>query len=210
MTNNAHFDLGQWTDYARDMVTSEQRAVMHRHLSGGCAECQSLVSWLQKIVLAAHNEVEVPGPVVDAAKAIAAAQAPERPFRALRRIAARLIHDSFAAPQPVGARSVRQTSRHVLYRAGDYNLDLRIEREVESRQLILTGQIADRKTPDVALSHVPILLHCGKGTVAETASNEFGEFCLEYTPRRDIQLCIPLFKVGKQVEVSLNLLMGYR
>ena len=210
MPNTSHYDLGSWTDYARNMLPDEQRAVMQRHLDV-CSECHQTVMWLKEVAKLASAEPKVPADVVLAAKGVFGGRRPVRErFSSLSRMACRLMYDSFASPATAGARSMRQASRHVLYQAGEYHLDLRVERETESRGVVLTGQMASDLPRGETLSGAEVLVQHGTSTVAETVTNDFGEFCLECIPRRDLQLCIPLYRVSKKIELSLNLLLGYK
>ena len=94
-------------------------------------------------------------------------------------------------PLPAGIRAQALPSRHALYEAGRYYLDLQLERQRASGSVTLVGQLADRHNPS-AHTAVPVWLLRHKSVVASTLCGRFGEFQLEYTPARDLRLCVPL------------------
>lgn len=184
-----HFDITQWADYARGLADPAARTAMAEHLSAGCRKCQTTVSLLEKVVPAAKAEVshQVPDYAVHCAKAIYVLQQPET-VHILSGLRSKLVFDSFCEPMPAGVRSQHRISRQTLYEAGDYAMDLRQEHERGSRQVTLVGQIARRTAPGQAVADVPVYLLAGKSVVARTVSNQFGEFQMEYDPRKHLRL----------------------
>jgi hypothetical protein len=132
--------------------------------------------------------VAVPDEVL--AKARAIFPAPFREPRRMVRLAAQLIYDSFLAPAPAGLRSTWQVGWQGMYRAGDCSLDLRIEPELRSLRASVIGQISNHESPDVRMADIQVCLKSGRLVVAETRSNEFGEFQMEYEQQSRLQLCV--------------------
>ena len=55
---NSHFSDGAWCDFARQLVTADQRAQMQGHLDSGCTECgERYKTWVQ-VTQTAAPEVE--------------------------------------------------------------------------------------------------------------------------------------------------------
>ena len=71
-------------------------------------------------------------------------------MKALQILAGHLTYDSAGDLQPAGARANRSDSRQVLYEAGDFCLDLRFDRERDSMQIMLVGQVANQKNPQIS------------------------------------------------------------
>lgn len=188
-----HFDITQWADFGRGLTAGPEARTMQEHLDAGCEKCRRAAYIFAKLTPLARAEAstEVPEYVVHCAKAIAALARPERveitPSRA-----ARLLFDSFLEPMPAGVRSQHRLMRQTLYEAGRYAVDLRQECERGSARITLLGQIADREAPDTPVSDSPVYLVSGKTVVAQATSNQFGEFQMEYSPRRNLRLRIPL------------------
>ncbi len=123
---------------------------------------------------------------------------------ALKRVWATLQYDSLTDPHPSGARAGQQASRHLLFRAGDYSIDVRFEREKGSAHLMLAGQIAKREDKQQCLAESPVMLFSGSHEVARCTSNGFGEFQFDYVPQPDLHLRVPLPDAGKEIQVTLS------
>jgi hypothetical protein len=199
-----HFSIWQWTDYARAVGDDVVRAAMATHLAGGCARCQRIANVLRRAASTAHAEAdsEPPEHAIRYAQAIYSLSRPES--AGFPRLIARLVHDSFREPLPAGLRAQDRSSRHALYEAGSYSLDLQLEQQVSSGLVTLIGQLADRNKPATSTADVPVWLMGRKSLVASTLCNPFGEFQLEYAPARDLRLSVPLRTAGRRLDVSLD------
>jgi hypothetical protein len=114
------------------------------------------------------------------------------------------VYDSGRAPLPAGMRSQNRLSRHALYEAGSYCLDVQLEQQPRSGLVSLTGQLADRNKPPTSTADLPVRLMERKNLITSTLSNRLGEFRLEYAPARNLRLQLPLPAVRKRLEVSLS------
>jgi hypothetical protein len=198
-----HFSIWQWTDFTRGLVDTVPRTTMAAHLSG-CPRCERLVRVLRDVAVTARSEAdhEPPEHAIRHAHAIFSLYRPATV--SVPRMLARLVHDSFRAPQPAGMRSQDRFSRHALYEAGSYCLDLQLEHQSRSGLITLIGQLADRNMPSTSTAVVPVWLMRRKNLIASTLCNRFGEFHLEYAPARDLRLQVPVAAAGKRFEISLN------
>ena len=184
-----HFELAKWIDSVRGLVEESVRVAMEHHLASGCRTCRRTAELVSKLVVAAGNDsrVQVPQYALRCAQAIFILQRPER-VQISPSIPARLLYDSFREPLPAGVRTQQRLNRQTLYQAGDYSLDLRLEKEPGSPRVALVGQIQNRKEPGSHLGSVPVLLLSGKQIVAQAVSNSLGEFQMEYTPTKRLRL----------------------
>ena len=71
----------------------------------------------------------------------------------------------------------------------------------------IVGQVANRRVPASRMVDQYIRIVSGKSLLCQTRSNGFGEFCLDYSPKRNTKLLISLPEGERQVEVSLNRLV---
>jgi hypothetical protein len=94
-----------------------------------------------------------------------------------------------------------------MFQAGDFCLDLHVDRELDSSRVTLLGQLANAKDPRIQMAQCPVLILAGDKILTQTASNQFGEFSLEYVPRRNLRLFVPIDDLGVRVEVPLKRLM---
>ena len=200
-----HFTIWDWADFSRGVADEPVRAAMQAHLSTGCSRCERTVRVLRGVSATALGEpqFEPPDRAMRYARALFSLQRPEK--TGLARLVGRLIHDSALAPQPAGMRSEAQAdTRHLLYEAGGYYLDVQVEQQRDSGRVSLVGQIAARNNPDAHTANLPVWLLDRTNLVASTLSNRFGEFQLEAAPARNLLLRVPLPDVGKRLEVSLS------
>jgi hypothetical protein len=200
----SHYAIDQWVDFTRGTVTRNADGQMRDHLSGGCSECRGLSEFTQKLGDACVRSatVQVPESTLRLARAIFPVRVPSRPKRG-NRIPIELIFDSFLAPVPAGLRATWQVGWQGLYRAGDCSVDLRIEPELKSSRAAVIGQIANHVVPGVDMSNLTVSLHCGEMLIAETVSNQFGEFQMEYEEQASLKLCIHLAD-SRTIQVPLK------
>lgn len=199
-----HFGIWQWADFVRDLGEKEARSAMATHLSSRCPRCQRIVDVLRGVAVTAQGErdYEPPEQAIRHAGAIYSLQRPEK--ISFPRLVARLVHDSVREPLPAGMRAQSRASRHVLFEAGSYYLDLQLEHQPASGLVTLIGQLADCTRPETSTAELPVWLKERKRLVATTLCNRFGEFQLEYAPAGNLRLQIPLPAARKRLEVSLN------
>jgi hypothetical protein len=200
-----HYGIAQWVDYTRGLVPAVDGSAMQRHLTDGCSECRELAEFCSKIgnICQDMAAVSVPEWLVRNARSIFPARQPEAPRRVFR-IPVELIYDSFLVPAPAGLRATWQVGWQALYRAGDCSLDLRVEPELQSSRAAVIGQISNHVLPGDRMEGIPVSVKSGRVVVAETRSNAFGEFQMEYEQQGRLQLCIDLENGSKRFQVPLK------
>ena len=203
-----HFDITHWADFARGVAADADRAAMEAHLSYGCRRCRGTLELVQRVATTARTEAVYapPDSVVRCAKAIGALLRPQG--STVSRLIMRLAYDSFRDPAPAGIRAEDRVSRHTLFEAGNFALDLRLEQEKGSPLTTLVGQLTIRQEPDGSLDEAPVLLMTKKEIVAHAVYNRFGEFQMDYPSSRHLRLCISVNPPGKRLELSLNRLVA--
>ena len=206
-----HYGIAECVDFARGLMPEEERILMGDHLEGGCPDCRQVAGFCERLTRICRNMALHPAPdsVVRRARAIFPIQWPDRPKRALH-IPIDLIYDSLLVPAPAGLRSSWQIGWQALYRAGDCSLDLRIEPELRSSRAAVIGQISNHTQPETEMTNIPVCLRSGKLVVAETLSNRFGEFQMEYEQQRRLQLCIYMEGGARCIQVPLKRLAASR
>ncbi len=200
-----HYGISQWVDYARALAPEGEIVAMRSHLADGCSDCRELASFCENLSgvcleMATHAAPEW---AVRNAKAIFPVHVQPQPKRAIR-IPVELIYDSFLVPAPAGLRATWQVGWQALYRAGDCSLDLRVEPELSSSRAAVIGQLSNHIVPSNQMEGIAILLKSGKSVVAETRSNRFGEFQMEYEQQGRLQLYVRLEDGGKCFQVPLK------
>ena len=203
-----HFPISAWTDLARELVTKDEADTLRVHLAGGCMDCRNLAGFLTR--LAAVSGRLADGAPTENAVRLAKAIFPGYPAAPgkISRIMAELIFDSRTTAAVAGMRSTGHVGWQSVYRAGDCSLDVRIEPGMEYVAVI--GQISNYTVPGDQMSDVTVRLKAGRLVVAETRSNQFGEFQLEYEQQTRLQLCVYLDGGSRSIQVQLKKFMPDR
>lgn len=199
----AHFDSWQWADFVRGFCDAPTRSAMQAHLSSGCADCRRTADTLRAIVVAAREEATLAPPEF-AVRYAQAVYSLNRPVSKLKRLVARLVYDSAREPLPAGIRAGEQLTRRALFAAGDHQVDLQLDRHPASDTISLVGQVIARRQAS-SVSALPVWLMDRDSVVKKTTCNMFGEFHLEYEPKRNLKLLLPLHEdIGTRVEIALD------
>jgi hypothetical protein len=186
-----HFSLEEWLDYVNRNVTAEKRAFMSHHLDSGCPHCAQIASQWQRLkqFSVAESRLEVPYDALAHVKE--AFQPPRRAeTRSLLEAIATLVFDSFRQPVLAGARSTLPSTRSLLYEAGPLLIDLNLDFAQSSEYVVLQGQVMDSQVQGRGVEEIPISLQSGQETIAETQTNEFGEFQLKCEMRKALQVSV--------------------
>ncbi len=184
-----HFSEATWSDFARNLVAPGTKMTMQQHIDDGCTKCANILNTWQIVHSVAQKESALtpPSDVVRVVKSQFVAVAPEKS------LGFRLLFDSALAPVPAGMRG-SVAARQFLYETDEYYIDLRVEalrvephREVH--QAALVGQVLNRRGKRAAQG-LAVLLQDGKRPIAETSTNQFGEFQLEFDATNSLSISV--------------------
>jgi hypothetical protein len=198
-----HFSDEAWLDFARHVISAEDTMRMQAHLDGGCQRCAEVAALWQTVT-------EMAGRWTDEAPAesvlnIVTSAFNVRKFEAksiFGLLPAKLVFDSFAgAPVLPGIRAISSTARHVVYEAGPWTIDVRVESERDGRVSIAGQVLGDANIAFDALKAEVSLLRSGK-VIGRSSTNEFGEFQFECDGAADLQLRVEID--GQQI-ISLSM-----
>ena len=203
----SHYDLTRWIDYLRRLVNVQEHSEMTSHLSE-CSSCRATHDLFARFAarMQADLQFEVPEYAIRNARAIFRANAPAK-RTLLQKLTASLVFDSFQQPALAGARTGTPGMRHALYEAGDYSVDIRLEEERGSTRVNMVGQLALRSSTSNTLEGVPVMLFSGRKVLAQSVSNEFGEFQLSYAPSPRLKLHVPIHDRKQCLELHLGSLV---
>jgi hypothetical protein len=200
-----HYGIVQWVEFARGLMGTGEAQNMSDHLAAGCSECQGIADFCEKLSRICRGVAPMPVPdaAVQRARSIFLTKFP-RPVKRSFRIPIEVIFDSFLVPAPVGLRASWQVGWQALYQAGECSLDLRVEPELHTCRAAIIGQISNHETPESEMVDLPVCLKSGKAVVAETRSNRFGEFQMEYEQQKRLQLYVYLDEGNRCIQVPLK------
>lgn len=203
-----HFKDAQWVNYVRGIATPELQRSMQQHLSSGCPECLETEKLWSEVYSSAQREADYTPPE-DAVRLAKASFMPveQEKISTLGQIA-ELIFDSISQPlAPAfrgGVETVGSGARTLLYQSGDIRVDMWVEGRSPNR-LNVMGQVLNLHESDQMVSKAKIVLLEGERSLARTATNELGEFQLEFRLHDDMRLSIEV-ALGRNVIIPLEIL----
>jgi len=199
----SHFKLEEWADFVRGVAREEQKKEMQNHLDNGCKGCAKLFATWKRVHEAGRREAsyQPPESVVRSVKGAGVIHGLGKGWP-VRSPIAELLFDSMSTPVAAGVRSTAVSLRQLLYGVGEYRLDLRIEPQENSDKVALIGQVLNSAHPDQPIGVTSVVLKRGKKVLAESMTNQLGEFQLECELKGSLQLQAGL-PHGQVVKVPL-------
>jgi hypothetical protein len=178
-----HLNEAQSADLARNLTSAVERAAIQDHVNSGCTKCAAELTMWQQVVVFAKEEVRF-APSEDTVR-VAKGNFWVKPKEA--KSTARLVFDSLLQPATAGTRGA-VSARQFLFETDELYIDLRLDAQAE--RLSLVGQIMDRSQSKQAVQDLSIHLHKGKLQLADTKTNQFGEFQFEFEASSDLSISI--------------------
>jgi hypothetical protein len=200
-----HLTATDAADFVRGVSAPALRRRIERHLATDCARCARTAALYGTIASTAREDDRWNPPPAVLERAADIFAIPTRRVPPLtRRLFPRLVFDTARQPLPAGVRASNSVTRHVLYRAGDFFIDLRIDAEHGARRVSIVGQVAPRTAPRAEVPHeaVSVLLIDRQRIVARPPVNAFGEFHFDYDAHAQMRLRI---LVGEQTGLDMPL-----
>jgi hypothetical protein len=103
-----------------------------------------------------------------------------------------------------GERSIAEPTVQLVYEAGDYAVDIQVEREPDSPMVAVVGVVANRAGDAMPIGGVPVLLVARHKLLARSASNRAGEFCMTSRALQGLKLCLQFEEIQHRVEIPLT------
>lgn len=191
-----HFVMQEWVDFVRGVIPQQQNLAMQKHLDSGCSNCRNLVETWKHVLDCAEREksYEPPDAYVRMAKVHFAQNPPEQ--AGSREIScAELVFDSFAQPVAQGVRSSGSRARQLVFRKGNYSIDMRIE--PHGSRLAIVGQVLDSGQANSGIGEIPVRLLAYK---QHTTTSRFGEFQFEVERLENLEL---LFVMSEERDLMI-------
>lgn len=140
-----HLGLEELADFAQQRLRAAEEEVTKNHLAR-CSECSATFSRLSELieVMMSDNTVDAPRDVIQYAINIFR-KSDNAQQGLLERIVAVLSFDSLTMAPAHALRSGAASARHLIYSAGDHDIDLRVA--PEGRQWSIAGQVLGRVCP---------------------------------------------------------------
>jgi hypothetical protein len=189
-----HYSMEKWIDFARDVMGAHEKAAMQSHLESGCQRCSKVLNpWRHVHAIARHDTAfEPPESTVQSIKGAFSIHGPRKATSSSRAMV-EVLFDSARTPLFAGVRSQASAARQLLFGAGNYRIDIRVEPQPNSDKISLIGQVLRTTDPSAGLAAIPVVLIKGRKVMAETSTSQFGEFQAECAlkGRFDLWLRLP-------------------
>ena len=180
-------------EYIDGQLTEETKAMVDAHVSN-CSECRQERNELQQfmIKLRADSSLEPPGDALQFAVGLfqPVLQPQETVGGTVRRIIASLVFDTFDEPMQAGIRRVGAPPRQLLFRAGDVDVDVRIEAMEANDRISLIGQVLSNS--EKFFDNTPVKLESHGMVRYKTMTNFVGEFVFDEVPKDTYHLSVDL------------------
>jgi hypothetical protein len=185
-----HITAEKLLDYLERLSTEAENSVIDAHLSR-CATCAELKQELQFLVSELRKDADFEPPPESLQWAFDLFHPLRRsPPVGRRRLIAPLVFDSFNQPMYAGVRSIGVSARQLLYRAGDVDVDIKIESREANDRLTLAGQVLSSATK--FFDNTPVRLESRGFNCYKTRTNVVGEFWFDEVPKDTYHLSVEL------------------
>ena len=186
-----HLTVENLMTYIDGQVVSAEKPVIEQHLFA-CAECSEVRQELQSLVTRLQQD-SASEPPSDLVKwGIDLFQPVMQPTSGgwVRKIVAALVFDTFEQPALAGIRRVGAPPRQLLFRAGDVDVDVKIESMEANDRITLVGQVLSSGAK--FFDNTPVKLESHGIVRYKTRTNLVGEFSFDEVPKDTYHLSVDL------------------
>jgi hypothetical protein len=186
-----HLSVEDLMTYVDGLTPANEKGVVEQHLDT-CSECNELRQELQHLVTRLQHEsiCEPPSQLVQwGIELFQPVMQPASGGR-IRKIIAALVFDTFDQPALAGIRRVGAPPRQLLFRAGDVDVDVKVESMEANDRITLVGQVLS--TGAKFFDNTPVKLESHGIVRYKTKTNVVGEFTFDEVPKDTYHLSVDL------------------
>jgi hypothetical protein len=186
-----HINTEDLVDYMDGRVSGEGKLAVENHLSK-CSDCVELKEELRMLVLRLQEDTTFEPPAELVQWGVSLFQPLLQPSTGgkLRKLIAALVFDTFDQPLLAGVRRVGAPPRQLLFRAGDVDVDVKIESMEANDRITLVGQVLS--TTAKFFDNTPVKLESHGIVRYRTMTNLVGEFSFDEVPKDTYHLSVDL------------------
>jgi len=193
----SHSEFTDLVELASGTLHGPLRDEIRAHLTV-CAACSAEAETARRLLAAARADrmTDPPEAVLEAALSLWKSARPRAVGRSVSIVKAILSFDSFASPAAAAVRSTetsRRTARarRLVYRAGDYDIELTVERPRSGKERpSIRGQLLPRVDADIVPAGTEARLGKAGGRIARLALDRRGVFSSGPLPRGRYRLSL--------------------
>jgi hypothetical protein len=186
-----HINTEDLVDYMDGRVSGDGKLAVENHLSK-CNDCVELKEELGLLVLRLQEDTtfEPPAELVEWGVSLFQPLLQPSTGGKLRKLIAALVFDTFDQPVLAGVRRVGAPPRQLLFRAGDVDVDVKIESMEANDRITLVGQVLS--TTAKFFDNTPVKLESHGIVRYRTMTNLVGEFSFDEVPKDTYHLSVDL------------------
>lgn len=186
-----HLTVENIINYMDGHGTDVEKSTLEAHLAS-CKDCTELKQEFQNLTVQLQDDVSFEPPADAVEWGVNLFQPVMQPKRGsgLRKIIASLVFDTFDQPMQSGVRRVGAPPRQLLFRAGDVDVDVKIESMEANDRITLVGQVLSSATK--FFDNTPVKLESHGIVRYRTRTNVVGEFSFDEVPKDTYHLSVDL------------------
>jgi len=177
-------------NYMDGQASDVDKSTIETHLTG-CKECAEVKQEFQSLISRLQDDSAFEPPTELVKWGVDLFQPVMQPkVGGLRRFIASLVFDTFDQPMTAGVRRVGAPPRQLLFRAGDVDVDVKIESMEANDRITLVGQVLSSATK--FFDNTPVKLESHGIVRYRTRTNVVGEFSFDEVPKDTYHLSVDL------------------
>ena len=188
-----HINAEKLMEYRDGQLTDDAKALVDKHLSQ-CSSCSELKQELQQFMVLVESDAAFEPPAEVLQWGVSLFQPILQPRESIggqvRKIVASLVFDTFDEPALAGVRRVGAPPRQLLFRAGDVDVDVKIESVETNDRISLVGQVLSNS--EKFFDNTPVKLESHGMVRYKTLTNSVGEFVFDEVPKDTYHLSVDL------------------
>lgn len=187
-----HITIENLIDYIDGRVSGVEKSTLESHVTA-CGDCTELKQEFQTLMnrLKEDASFEPPAELVDwGIELFQPMIVPAGKVSGLRKYIASLVFDTYDQPLLAGIRRVGAPPRQLLFRAGDVDVDVKIESMEANDRITLVGQVLSNT--DKFFDNTPVKLESHGIVRYRTRTNVVGEFSFDEVPKDTYHLSVDL------------------
>jgi hypothetical protein len=187
-----HITVENLINYIEDHVSDVEKSTLESHVTA-CGDCAELKQEFQALIhrLKEDASFEPPADLVQwSINLFRPLAQPQGATSGLRKYIASLVFDTYDQPMLAGVRRVGAPPRQLLFRAGDVDVDVKIESMEANDRITLVGQVLSNT--DKFFDNTPVKLESHGIVRYRTRTNVVGEFSFDEVPKDTYHLSVDL------------------
>jgi hypothetical protein len=186
-----HLTVENLMNYMESQPTDVEKSTLEGHLAT-CTECSELKQEFHALTtrLREDSSFEPPADLVQWGVSLFQPVMQPESKGILRKIVAALVFDTYDQPMLAGVRRVGAPPRQLLFRAGDVDVDVKIESMEANDRITLVGQVLSSTAK--FFDNTPVKLESHGIVRYRTQTNVVGEFSFDEVPKDTYHLSVDL------------------